>query len=360
MALATRCPNCHALFRVAADQLKLRGGLVRCGACMHAFDATGTLSYIDDTALASTGQAPTPAVGAVIAAIRKAESSAARSPPAHGPAPLPPASTSPPLPQQPMPSAEAPAPDDAHASAQRSPEPWPRADGAQSAVEATIAIDGEAAATEARQPAQRDRAGEPADAPEDRSEAAAGPADEASAAEPVEPAFLRRAGTRDSGRRAALLGIGALALATVLLAQLAVAFRADILARLPQARPVLTGLCQVFRCTVGWPERGDLLAVVGSELQALPGTDSFELTAVVRNRGNVTLALPWIELTLSDTLSRTVARKVFSPADYLAGEADPTRRELAGIEAGADLTVRIAFEARGLNAAGFVVYPFYL
>jgi AGZA family xanthine/uracil permease-like MFS transporter len=43
MALATRCPNCHALFRVAADQLKLRGGLVRCGACQHVFDAIGTL-----------------------------------------------------------------------------------------------------------------------------------------------------------------------------------------------------------------------------------------------------------------------------------------------------------------------------
>jgi len=129
---------------------------------------------------------------------------------------------------------------------------------------------------------------------------------------------------------------------------------------LPQARPALTGLCKIFRCTVGWPARGELLAVVGSELQALPGTSAFELTAVVRNRGNMTLALPAIELTLSDTLNRTVARKVFSPSDYLAGQSDPQGRLLAGLEAGADLTVRIAFEARGLNAAGFVVYPFYL
>ena len=127
-----------------------------------------------------------------------------------------------------------------------------------------------------------------------------------------------------------------------------------------EARPALAALCKVFRCTVGWPARGELLAVVGSELQALPGTGAFELTAVVRNRGYITLALPAIELTLSDTLSRTVARRVFSPADYLAGESDPQARLLAGLEAGADLTVRIAFEARELNAAGFVVYPFYL
>ncbi|MEG1831707.1 MAG: zinc-ribbon domain-containing protein, partial [Burkholderiaceae bacterium] len=39
MALATRCPACHSVFRVVADQLKLRGGLVRCGQCHTVFDA---------------------------------------------------------------------------------------------------------------------------------------------------------------------------------------------------------------------------------------------------------------------------------------------------------------------------------
>jgi len=362
MALATRCPNCHALFRVAADQLKLRGGLVRCGACMHVFDATGTLSYIDDAALTSTAQAPAPAVGAVIAAIRKAESSAGGSPPAHGLAPLPSAAVAADClgPQETAPSAEAAAPVGAQMHPERSPEAWLPADGSCPATDAAADDDGNAATTEVWQPAEEEAPGEPdGTADEPRGDTAAS-AEEAPGAEQVAPAFLRDADTRGRRRRTLLFGFGALLLAVVLLAQLAVALRADILARFPQTRPALSGLCQVFRCTVGWPERGDLLAVVGSELQALPGTSVFELTAVVRNRGNMTLALPWIELTLSDTLSRTVARKVFSPADYLAGESHPPGRMLAGIEAGADLTVRIAFEARGLNAAGFVVYPFYL
>ncbi len=38
MALATRCPYCHTTFRVTHDQLKLRGGLVRCGACKEIFN----------------------------------------------------------------------------------------------------------------------------------------------------------------------------------------------------------------------------------------------------------------------------------------------------------------------------------
>src|SRR5512139_999730 len=54
MALATKCPQCGALFRVVADQLKLRGGLVRCGQCRAVFDAIGSLTYVDDSALAQS------------------------------------------------------------------------------------------------------------------------------------------------------------------------------------------------------------------------------------------------------------------------------------------------------------------
>src|SRR5512134_2796782 len=51
MALATKCPQCGVLFRVVADQLKLRGGLVRCGQCRAVFDAIGSLTYVDDSAV---------------------------------------------------------------------------------------------------------------------------------------------------------------------------------------------------------------------------------------------------------------------------------------------------------------------
>jgi len=52
MALATQCPHCHTTFRVASDQLKLRGGIVRCGACQSIFD--GSAHLIDLDALAAS------------------------------------------------------------------------------------------------------------------------------------------------------------------------------------------------------------------------------------------------------------------------------------------------------------------
>src|SRR6476661_6947099 len=50
MALATKCPHCKTTFRVASDQLKLRGGIVRCGTCTQVFD--GNASLVDLEALA--------------------------------------------------------------------------------------------------------------------------------------------------------------------------------------------------------------------------------------------------------------------------------------------------------------------
>jgi predicted Zn finger-like uncharacterized protein len=43
MALATKCPHCNTIFRVAHDQLKLRGGIVRCGSCNEVFDGNAAL-----------------------------------------------------------------------------------------------------------------------------------------------------------------------------------------------------------------------------------------------------------------------------------------------------------------------------
>ncbi len=47
MVLATRCPNCGTSFRVVPDQLKLRGGWVRCGVCSTTFDSNNSLTEVE-------------------------------------------------------------------------------------------------------------------------------------------------------------------------------------------------------------------------------------------------------------------------------------------------------------------------
>jgi predicted Zn finger-like uncharacterized protein len=354
MALATKCPQCGAMFRVVADQLKLRGGLVRCGQCRTVFDAIGSLAYVeesalnparpDDTAAASPAAAPP----AMPQAASTTEAPKARSRRDDGPKEdsaelrrkvLGPATTlriSPgaaPVATVSLPLPPPPAPRDRGKRAPAFDEQALSVGG----VPTLMAGGGAAAAIEV--PAIADPAHE-------------GIADE-------EPQFLRQ--PRPARRGFSIIfGGGTLLLALVAAAQLAVIFRSEVLKQWPAARPALTAFCDVLRCNVGWPTQPDQLAVINSELQALAGTDVLELTAVVRNRAGFTQALPALEVTLSDTQNRPVARKVFTPADYLEASGEPARRIDEGIAAGSDLSIRLYIETRGLQPAGFLVYPFHI
>jgi predicted Zn finger-like uncharacterized protein len=48
MNMTTRCPHCGTAFKVVADQLRVRNGLVRCGVCSRVFD--GYAAVVDGTA----------------------------------------------------------------------------------------------------------------------------------------------------------------------------------------------------------------------------------------------------------------------------------------------------------------------
>jgi predicted Zn finger-like uncharacterized protein len=58
MALATKCPHCNTIFRVAHDQLKLRGGIVRCGSCNQVFD--GNAALLEPLAPVTPQHSPSP------------------------------------------------------------------------------------------------------------------------------------------------------------------------------------------------------------------------------------------------------------------------------------------------------------
>lgn len=171
-------------------------------------------------------------------------------------------------------------------------------------------------------------------------------------ATPAEAGFLNSVAQARARRRTWLWSLGVVLAALVLAWQLAVALRAEILMRWPQAQPLLAHLCQPLDCQVEWPMQPALLAVLASDLQAVPGTAALELDVTLRNRAPYPQALPAIELTLMDTRGQAIVRRVFTPAEYGA----PAQGSLAP---GADLAARVLFEVKGPAPAGFLVYPFY-
>ncbi len=370
MALATKCPQCGALFRVVADQLKLRGGLVRCGQCRSVFDAIGSLTYVDDAALAQAKTAPPPP--AATAASVGEEAAATRQ--ALGPSttlrisPVAPATIAGHLaPRIELPKAP---PEEPAVVRRRAREAArPSADDAADSASTDIARGSVPTLVVPDASPEGPVAVEPLDNGVEVIEAVAPPPADTSAEtvlEEPEPraaepprSFSRRKRKKPRGF-SIVFGGGTLALALLAAFQVAVVFRSDLMVHWPQARPLLVDLCGVFGCTVTWPTQADQLAVIGTELQAIPGTDALELTAVIRNRAGFTQALPAIEVTLTDQRNRALARKVFTPADYLGSAGEPSSRIQEGLAPGGDYTVRVFFEARGLTPAGFLVYPFYL
>lgn len=457
MALATRCPQCGAMFRVVADQLKLRGGLVRCGQCRTVFDAIGSLAYVEDGTLpagkpgeaapAAGAPASLPAVASTAAPAAAAPSSAA-SPPdaAASAAPSAPSSAAASAPaastaagvtakQSATPRETASDATTARAAEQRSAPPQetgnaparesvriapqrPRRaeSGTEARAESRAESRSEARARRSRDAVDQQRKAlgpattlriAPGAAPvatvsqvmpayvdkraSDEGEqeqfgvptllaAGAAATDEepmlegieviempplpevppAPAANEEEPAFIRSTKRRPRRGFSIVFSGGSLLLLLLALAQAAIVFRSELTTRWPQARPAMAKLCDTVGCALGLPTRPDQLAVIASELQAVAGTDVLELTAVIRNRASFTQALPALEVTLSDTQNRALARKVFSPVDYLAAAGEPSSRIDDGLAAGGDLTIRVLFEARGLRPAGFLVYPFYI
>ncbi len=331
--ILTRCPQpeCQTTFRVTPEQLKARGGKVRCGQCQHVFNA---LEHLLDEGSEET------------AALRPA------TPPA-GPAE----------------TGEA---ELATAATETSTAP-------EGAVEADLQADiQESGDTSDSQPdtLEDDRQEpildasaieEPSDAPV-LADATAAPADLAH--DPEDP-ILPRETTAIPGyskwAERPLAGGGALMaeparkprwpfllailiLFSVLLGQMAHRFRSDLAIALPSLQPLMLA--------AGWdiplPRKAELVSIEASDLQADAAKGQLILMATLKNRAPYVQDLPALELALTDTQDAVVSRRVLQPADYLTGTAAP-----AGFQANGEIPVKLWIEAKDLVPSGYRLYVFY-
>ncbi|WP_137174834.1 DUF3426 domain-containing protein [Massilia sp. HP4] len=389
MALATQCPHCGTLFRVAADQLKLRGGIVRCGACQQVFD--GNTGLVDLNAPPSSPP-PSPAVTEAAVTQDAAATDAAddteqpiytlefdRALSPFGI--LPHASGEDPAKVDPAPETAtavagmrvdeeivaAPPPDDGHDEPGPEPEPEPAV--RQPAHDAPPLLLRESAggsppvvspALPLPQKSPRTRA---AEARSRRSKLTPTRIEETPklrVPEIDEPEFVRRGRQREqSGKTVRIAMIaGSVLLLLALVLQSMVSFRDVLAARYPALRPALASTCAMFGCTVSLPARPDALAIETGELITLGG-NAYTLSTVLRNGGDLALAWPSIELTLNDADDKPLVRRVFGPRDYAPQLANASDSHFAGFGARAEQPVKIHFRLEGLEPSGYHIAVFY-
>lgn len=388
MALATQCPHCGTLFRVAADQLKLRGGIVRCGACQQVFDGNAGLVDLnappsspppspsaapavtpdvpatDDTeqpiytlefdrALSPFGILPhatnddqatvEPDTDAAVAELPVDEEIVAAPPPdegldRHEPAPE----------SAPEPAARQPAPDAPPLLLRES------AGGSPPIVSPAPALP--------PLPPKSPRA-RAADARSRRSKLTPTRIEETPklrVPEIDEPEFVRRGRQREQSSKAVRIAMvaGSILLLLALAVQAMVSFRDVLAARYPALRPALVSTCALFGCQVGLPARPDALVIETGELITLGG-NAYTLNTVLRNGGDLALAWPSIELTLNDADDKPLVRRVFGPRDYAPRMANASADNFAGFGARAEQPVKIHFRLEGLEPSGYHIAVFY-
>jgi predicted Zn finger-like uncharacterized protein len=320
VSLATRCTSCGTVFRVAQDQLKASEGWVRCGRCSEVFNAleglfdlegsSGPMPLARDGAGAATAGVPPPSELPLAA-------------PASRPSPL-------------------------------------ASEEAASELPTSTLIDTQA---DTRTPSQFESS---------YSAAAAGQVemddfelidsqvpDEALAADAADPAeapgFLRHAERAARWQRPrvrrALWTLAAL-MVLLLATQATVQLRDALAARWPAAAPMLSALCGVVGCTLEAPRTLSALAVDSSGLTRLDAAPLYRLQVAVRNRGTWPVAMPALDLTLTDLRGEVVARRVLRATDLVPGAPEQ-------VVAGGDWSAVAVLDLGERRVAGYTIELFY-
>lgn len=295
MSLTTRCPACGTLFRVVPDQLKISEGWVRCGRCSEVFDARASLS---------------PHLPVMTEVVETPDVAAADTPDSVGPAEPPSTPIEPDLDES--------LKHDPVLVPEAQPEPVgqdPGTDGERSAAPAPV----------------------PTDLPS--------------------VSFMRRARRAAFWRKPAVrwaMGVSSVVLVLTLLGQMAYQQRDLLALRLPGLRPVLVAMCQPLQCQVGMPRRIDAVRIDASNFTRLP-PEAFRLQLTLANSDTIPVAMPAIELTLTDTQDQPVLRRVLQPADL--GPGTPEALPAAG-EWSASVTLTVSPAAAG-SITGYRLLAFY-
>jgi len=123
----------------------------------------------------------------------------------------------------------------------------------------------------------------------------------------------RRAFWRSPGVRA-LLSLVALLLSAVLAAQWALQERDRLAASHPAWQPLLLGLCQPLGCSIGAVRDLQSVVIDSSTLTRRIG-DFYSFDLVLKNNAAIPLAMPALELSLTDTADAVISRRVFLPEE---------------------------------------------
>ncbi|BCQ24216.1 zinc-ribbon domain-containing protein [Caballeronia sp. NK8] len=149
--------------------------------------------------------------------------------------------------------------------------------------------------------------------------------------------------------------IVAVLLALLLLVQLAWWQRETVMVYVPGSHSLYSDVCDQIGCTISPPRNIDGLQIESSGLRQVDGPHKLELKLSLRNRLDVALAYPALELTLLDDKNNVAIRRVLWPQDY----ARPGTIFAVGLPPQSAQPVVVRLDTGDAVAANYRVQVFY-
>ncbi len=150
-------------------------------------------------------------------------------------------------------------------------------------------------------------------------------------------------------------GVAAGLLGFLLLVQLAWWQRETVMVAWPDSQPLFVKACSHLGCKIEPPRDIDGLLVEPSDLRQIDGPHRLELKMPLRNRFDIALAYPAVELTLLDENNNIAVRRVLWPQDYVK----PGTPIAAGLPARTTQTMIVRLDTGDAVASNFRVQIFY-
>ncbi len=170
------------------------------------------------------------------------------------------------------------------------------------------------------------------------------------------PSFVKQADRKAFWRKPwvrTLLTLVILLLISGLALQTAYQERDRIAAQWPQTRPALAKMCELLQCEVSALRKIESVAIEGSSFTRLR-PDAYRLNIVLKNNAPMDVAMPSVELTLTDTQDGAVVRRVLSPADMGAAAT-----LAGGAEWNGNIPIAVTAAGDAARVAGYRVLAFY-
>ena len=169
--------------------------------------------------------------------------------------------------------------------------------------------------------------------------------------------FLRSPGATSVWHRPLVrvgLSITGLLLTGAFLLQVLVHDRDRIVAQEPAARPSFELLCQVLGCRIEPLRQIESIVIDSSSFSKVRG-DIYKLSATLKNVASIEVAIPGLELTLTDMHDQSIVRKVFLAADVGA--------KSESLAAGDEFSMAVPVSIKGVSGmdriSGYRLVAFY-